>query len=434
LAAQQGLIHLPGTLLDQADSLVLKAVSHRGEAASKAYRAWRALSSLEDAKYHHHQAFALLAEVAEREGLVEPALARMRGVGRHYWTNNQAKRAALRKALTALNSRAIQPMVLSGLALACRLGAQKFPRPLGALELLVRNKDIAAACQALSDAGFSPKGPALSIDGALLGSAAGALVLTHPAHTEYLWLRTRPDARLFADSVLAALWEAASLAQVEGCHVQVPSLEHQLFIAMARGDGIVPAEYFANMLEASALLALAKQPVDWPALTVLANDAGVARAFCAASQTLAAHTPFPVPSMSAPQQSGSRAIGVFERVVRTLPLPMVLLRFLALRRWSATGHQATTLIEVEKDPVRLRKQPRHWALIGPRKPGQTELNVTGLFPDTSIDLKGNWGGRSTEFSLAGCEHKIVALPAGRQRKARANPLGLIRIILDELAQ
>ena len=104
------------TLLDEAASLVLRAVSLRGPDAVDAFRRWRTLVKLDDAGRAASRVLPLLVELVQREGIDDPDLQRMQGVGRHIWTQNTLNVRLLLAALDALDAAGIRPMLLKGIA------------------------------------------------------------------------------------------------------------------------------------------------------------------------------------------------------------------------------------------------------------------------------------------------------------------------------
>src|SRR5688572_22645366 len=109
-----------GTLLDERSTLLLRAISLTGPEAVDAFRRWRALTILTDADFHAYRIVPLLVDLVRREGLSDPELDRMRGVGRYIWTKNAVHQRVVLAALDALASHRIQPMLLKGAALFAR--------------------------------------------------------------------------------------------------------------------------------------------------------------------------------------------------------------------------------------------------------------------------------------------------------------------------
>src|SRR5688572_3327242 len=112
-----GNLRPPDTLLDERSTLLLRAISLTGPEAVDAFRRWRAKTILTDADFHAHRIVPLLVDLVRREGLSDPELDRMRGVGRHIWTQNTLHQRVVLVALDALALHGIQPMLLKGAAL-----------------------------------------------------------------------------------------------------------------------------------------------------------------------------------------------------------------------------------------------------------------------------------------------------------------------------
>lgn len=305
-------------LLDRGSQLVLQAVSQTGEPASRAFKAWRALSTLDDADYKHHRAMPLLAELAVREKIDDPDMARMRGVGRHLWTSNTLKLNLLFKALDALNSRRIIPLVLSGVALYARVPDMIRQRALGELEILIHPQQLKLAGEALAAHGFVSLVPAVVVfDQILLGGEKAGIRLKLADHVGEIILGCQPLPAFSCALLTDALWQRSVQQALGGRNVRVPTAIHQLFCAMARCEPWDQVECFTRLLEATALLSAANAELDWHALAQLTRQLGLEEAARSFFAVLARDTAHAIPDAFFAETAKTRTVeGIQEWRIR----------------------------------------------------------------------------------------------------------------------
>ncbi|RDE09534.1 hypothetical protein DVH29_05070 [Pelagibacterium lacus] len=275
----------------------MQAVSHRGAPAVAAYKAWRALGSLDAADHKHHRAMPLLAEVAAREGIADPDLARMRGVARHFWAGNAARLDPLDKALAALATAQVTPLLLSSAAAMVRDPGLAKRRVIASLELLVAEDQFPDACRALAAQGFvSQTGLILGPGESTMAAGPHGLRFSIAGRHGDIVLRTSVLASI-TDTALADRLRAASTVALRAGHkVRLPSCAHQVFCALAHNalwDGMA---CFTRLLEGEALLAMVPQAIEWTEVTALAKRYGVEAFALAYLDILARNTPHAVPA------------------------------------------------------------------------------------------------------------------------------------------
>ena len=146
------------TLLDEAASLVLRALALRGPDAVDASRRWRTLLKLDDAGKAASRVLPLFIDLAQREGIDDPDQQRMQGVGRHIWTQNTVNVRLVLAAVDALAAGGIRPMLLKGMALFVRAPDFMRKRASADGDVLVPAVDLQRAAALLRGSMFSPAG------------------------------------------------------------------------------------------------------------------------------------------------------------------------------------------------------------------------------------------------------------------------------------
>jgi hypothetical protein len=134
--------------------LLLDAAFLRGDAARAAWDAWRADVDIEAVDGEVHAVLPQAYRNLTGQGFEDPLLTRMAGVYRHAWYANQRVLAAGARAIEALRSVGIDPLVSGGTALALTCYADVGARPLEAADLLVAPREVPRAVAMLERAGW----------------------------------------------------------------------------------------------------------------------------------------------------------------------------------------------------------------------------------------------------------------------------------------
>ncbi len=270
------------TLVDEAGSLVLSAISHTGPEAVDAYRRWRALTTLDDAGRAASRVLPLFVDLVEREGLSDPELQRMQGVGRHIWTQNTLNVRILLAALDALAADGIRPMLLKGLALFLR--SPEFMRKRASTDgdILVRPAELERSAALLRERGFEPKGQRWEdFSTPLMESVTSGTSLGQPGQRSHLDLHWRPLSNIMNPALGEAIFARAEQREFQGRTVFLPSVADQLFLALARCEPWDTDEGLTRLVEAQLLLSIHGDDVDWPTLAELIGQYGLEATACA---------------------------------------------------------------------------------------------------------------------------------------------------------
>ena len=212
----------------------------------------------------------------------------LRGIYRQAWYRNQMAAAAAGRALSALVSAGIEPMLLKGWA-TVQLGyGEAGRRPMNDADMLVRPRHFDRACEALEAEGFralsgvgrSRRGRRTFHAVAFQDASGIDIDLHHHMLEEGNWAR--------AD---AGLWERSSAGSLSDVPLRVPAPEDLLINVCVHGvrwDPVPPIRWIAD-----SVTILRAQPVDWQLLTAEADRRGVSLAMEAALREVSVYEPVP---------------------------------------------------------------------------------------------------------------------------------------------
>ena len=259
------------TLLDEAASLVLRALSLRGPDAVDAFRRWRTLVKLDDAGRAASRVLPLLVELVQREGIDDPDLQRMQGVGRHIWTQNTLNvRLLLARAWTLSPPKTFARCCSKGIALFVRSPDFMRKRSSTDSDILVPLNQLELAADALSRSGFVSKGFRWEDFAApLIESDTSGASVRHPGQRSNLDLHWRPLSPITDPALGEAFFARAEQHTLQGRPVLLPTVTDQLFMALARCEPWDTDECLTRLVEAHLLLSTGVDNVDWPALATL---------------------------------------------------------------------------------------------------------------------------------------------------------------------
>lgn len=270
-------------LVGDASALLLRAISHDGAEGIDAFRRWRALTPLDDAGRGARRVLPLLVDLVEREGLDDAEVQRIKGVGRHVWTQNTLNVRILLSALDALATNGLRPMLLKGLALFVRSPDFMRKRSSTDGDILLPPEQIELAARLLREAGFEPRGFRWADFGApLIESATSGASLRQPGQKSPLDLHWRPLSNITDPELGETVMARAEHHELQGRPILLPSVTDQLFLALARCEPWDEDESLTRLVEAHLLLSAPSAHVDWPALEALVTRYGLeatARAF-----------------------------------------------------------------------------------------------------------------------------------------------------------
>lgn len=218
----------------------------------------------------------MLIDLVRREGLTDPDLERMRGVGRHIWTQNTINHRTVLAALDALVAADIRPMLLKGAALFARSPEYMSKRASSDGDILVRPEELQRAAQALRGGGFDlihHHWDDLGVP--FIESDSSGVALQLGTHRRALDLHWRPLWNVCDSGLTDIIFGRADEHEMNGRPVSLPSVTDQLFLAIARCEPWDSDESFVRLVEGQLLLSANRDAVSWTDLVELATRYGV---------------------------------------------------------------------------------------------------------------------------------------------------------------
>lgn len=276
--------------LDHSYGLILKALAYRGEVATEAYLQWRSALSLSDAPYAQHQAFPLLAEVAEREKIQEAELKRLQGVARNLWSRNTAIIQSVLQVLDILGNEGIVPIAPGGLGLLARQTVRMSEVSLGPIELVLRCEEQSAVQHLLGGHGYVRVVGKSDANGTMWRSARDANSVT---------LRISPLPNVTNRRFVQRLFSTAVSTTLNSRPVLVMSPTYQLFCAMAHPVSVDEISRFARVLDGYRLLnGQDAATIDWSIISGESQRFGLSASISAFLEFLASYTALELPMAS----------------------------------------------------------------------------------------------------------------------------------------
>ena len=138
---------------------LLRTALGRGDVALEAWREWTRTGSLDSVDHDFHMLLPLVHHNLTRLGVEPPDLRRLGGIRRYWWTRNQLRLRRLGELLNALDDAGVPAMVVGDCAVIQRWYADIALRPLGRIEIMVREIDAGRALEALTCEGCRYCGP-----------------------------------------------------------------------------------------------------------------------------------------------------------------------------------------------------------------------------------------------------------------------------------
>lgn len=140
---------------DVQQDLLLRTCLLDGEAAIASWHAWRARIGVEDLDLASQRLLPLAYQNLTRLGIVDPELARYKGVARHVWSGNRIRVRNVEQLLQAFAAAQIPVMVLKGIALLALYYRNWGSRATTDIDILVPPPLAAAAGRVLVEHGWT---------------------------------------------------------------------------------------------------------------------------------------------------------------------------------------------------------------------------------------------------------------------------------------
>ncbi len=283
------------------DIALLRAALLDGDAAIAAFGEWRALTDFEG--NHEGGQFRMLpllhANMA-RLGVQDPVMARLKGVHRHGWAEGQRRRHSAAQVAALLAKAGIAVMVTKGLALAQDYYPDRALRPMADIDLVVPKDRTFDALNVLGPVGWRHDHPVFS-----KGPVELAAFMAHyhgvqlkDAQGNEADLHWHPFSESSHPDLVAWFWAGAEQIDLGGAVALRPLPTPLLLHVIAHGmmpNSLSPLRWVAD---ASMILRIASDRIDWDALWAMARLARVEMRVADGFATLVAITGVTLPDQA----------------------------------------------------------------------------------------------------------------------------------------
>jgi len=286
----------------------------------------------------------LILDAIRHHGIDDPDLGRMKGVARYVWTSNMLRLRELSKALCVLQGAGIRPMMLKGAALIARFPDVTAKRPINDCDILLPAESLGRAGRAFKDAGFSLFDALWEdLDETLPDSSRSGSPISIDGGVPTVDLHWRPIWNIHDDTLTHRVFASAEEASLQGKAVLVPSVTHQLFLAIARCEPSDRNECVTRLMEGYFLLADTPK-VDWDEVITLSALYGLEVAAYEYLSILAADAGISVPAATLRRlHNRQTATKRLEWRIRAVPdARRGPLQIWFLNRQAARHHRSTT--------------------------------------------------------------------------------------------
>jgi hypothetical protein len=273
-------------LPSESDRLLLQALILPGAAGQAAYRAWSGRVPLDEVAGPNFHLLPQLYQSLSQAGADSPDLARLKGIHRKAWYENQLRLAELSAMLAALAAAGVEPLLLRG----------AIPRPAPTarsnndLACAVAPADAPAALEALAAAGWRRALPGINAGrhwryrtSLSFQPAAG------DGSIELVW-RFAPT----GGDAWTGMWQRSRPARVGDCAARVPSDTDQLWMAVATGVAWTPEPDWRWLVDAAGLIQTGS--INWTELMDICRQQHTLRQMQAALSYQANELQVPVPA------------------------------------------------------------------------------------------------------------------------------------------
>ena len=238
---------------------LLRVALEDPEAAGASWQELRPHFSLDELERGSFELLPMIYRNLTRSGHEDPLLPRLKGIYRKTWVTNNLLVERTRDLGDALRDAGIRALFIEGVMVARRFYPELGLRPSSSVDVLVDDRDAAAALDGLAHAGWHERP----------GSAKGSGVVRHlfDRGGNVCVLRTRLAidfvARNRQGHAHTPLWEAAEWEDIGGLELLVPAPTDTLLavcVSHARAEGAPDVQWIAD---AKAVL---EAEIDWERL------------------------------------------------------------------------------------------------------------------------------------------------------------------------
>jgi Uncharacterised nucleotidyltransferase len=264
------------------------------------------------------ESHGLVPAVAGRLKCLDPSLvpphvrAKVRESQRAFGILSLQLTAELFRVLDRFSEISIETLLTKGPALSIRCYGDPGMRQYGDLDLVIREKDIRRAAQAMLNLGYEPRVPLAAIDAKKI---PGEYAFRKPGTHLLIEFHTERTFRYHPRPLrIERLFERRASVTIDGRDVPVLSLEDELVLICVHG-----AKHFWERLmwiaDVAALISSGRPP-DWDCATAAAREVGAQRmlrlGLCLASDVLGAELPTQVEASVRSDRAVSRLAAQIE--------------------------------------------------------------------------------------------------------------------------
>jgi hypothetical protein len=268
--------------------LVLHAALDERSAALRAWEAWRSAVDFDAVDGGSARLLPLVYRHLGAEAFDAEVGGRLKGLYRRSWSQNQLNFRHAAAAIDVLERAGIETLVIKGASLAVLAYDDVGARPMDDADVLVPFSRAAAAIEALSAAGWSPDHE----DPLAWTRVHHSLGFAGPegGNVDLHWFA------LWQPADDAPLWRASAPMQLAGVATRAPCAADQLLLACVHGTPWSPLPPFRWIADASAVIAVAGEALDWDRVVAEAERRRLTVASAAALSYLRDEFGAPVPA------------------------------------------------------------------------------------------------------------------------------------------
>jgi hypothetical protein len=261
---------LPQNLPRPGQAALLRACTCPSDQFAEHWRVWRALEDIEHLDESSNRLVPLLFRQAERAGLIDAEMGRLRGIYRYQWCRNQLMLSELRRVIAVLQQASIEVILLKGAALIQQYYGDPGLRPMSDLDIMVRPDKFEEAGKILRGLGYA-KRVDLNFEKIRFGRLTHAIEFTRSANgknTE-IDLHWTPLHRATWPGAEECFWKYSVPVDFKGVECRTFDATHQLLHVCLHGalwNALPPFRWVTD-----AMWILRKDAIDWHRLVEDAN-------------------------------------------------------------------------------------------------------------------------------------------------------------------
>lgn len=252
--------------LNSEQKLLLQAALLQREAAIDSWNQWKASADIENLDVESYRLLPLLYRNLSAHGVTDMHMARLKGVYRRTWCENQVLLKQVAAIISCFQNDGIKTILLKDAALNIHYYKDYGSRMIHNFDFLVHPADALTAVSLLQKSGWKAK-----------GKIPGTITLF--SHTlgfenelkQQFNLRWHLFADGFQEDAEKIFWDSAILTKLDDLSIYVLNPTEQLFYVCVYGGISNFAFPISRLADAAILLNLYQSEIDWSRLVTLAQ-------------------------------------------------------------------------------------------------------------------------------------------------------------------